>query len=149
MNPVLESLLNYAPGLCARVGLTPGSSFLGQGVHGVVFTGKANTAVKLTRSVREAGVVRSLVGLKLENVVQVYSVHKVGRKWQWLICMEMLHKHRLGAQALSHPDILAAQRSLSRLGLKHMDEHRGNIMRCPATKRLKLIDFGCARRVGK
>jgi serine/threonine protein kinase len=144
----LKELFKYAPDTCEKVGITESAPCLGKGVHGAVFAGKGKRAVKLTHSVMEAKVARALIGRRLTNVVRIYSVHRVGKKRQWLICMERLHKHRMGVRARSHSDVYAGYRSLARVGYNHRDGHEDNVMLCPRTKRLKIIDFGASEQLG-
>lgn len=142
-----ERLVKKAPDLCKKIKLTPKSPFLGYGIHGSVF-GTPNRAVKVTNSAIEAEVAQALIGCRLTNVVKVYSVTKVSVRC-WVIVMERLVKHKLGVRAERHPDFYAGLNALYRLGYDYVDVHDENIMLCPKTKRLKVIDFGMAKRLRK
>jgi serine/threonine protein kinase len=140
-----ERITKKAPDLCRRIRLTPVSPFLGNGIHGSVFE-VPNRAVKVTGSAVEAEVARALIGRRLTNVVKVYSVTQVSSR-RWVIVMERLVRHGMGRLAQHHPDSYAGATQLYRMGYVHIDLHDSNVMLCPKTRRLKVIDFGLVKRL--
>lgn len=132
----LDYILSRDTNLASRLGLSLKSPCLG---NGVVFRTASGTAVKYTGELEEAQVARELVGQRLKHVVRVFNVHALPRGW--LVHMEALVPAKVAAAHRRRAFEEGARELFRATGRLYTDMIQENLMHCPKTEYLKIVDF--------
>jgi hypothetical protein len=135
-----DHLLQHFPKVAKDVGVTRASRMLAlAGPVDVYRVGRY--ALKFTAQRAEANNARMLVGRRLKHVVYVRAVHRVGAGW-WLIQTSLLEsKSPEPAGAWKNAAAAGVRELFQVTGKLYTDIHKGNVLWCPRTQRLKVIDF--------
>lgn len=144
--------------LCTKYNITPVSKLIGYGKNGLVYKSSRDTAIKIGKNVFERETLFTLLDHNFKNVAKYHRMDLIDETEYFIVEMELLEKitqededNIFGGQVFFYDkaprdndlwrQVFNGHMELKKLRIHNVDCHYENVMKCPKTNQIKIIDI--------